>query len=207
MCARATVSKQKQNRYCPGWEMPLPAASVSRDETQELDREASALVDDLEMSLPEANRRASIGRAGAAGAGVEGARAGVGVGGGEAPEQGDGAGEFALGRSRHASPGHQGGDMGGLVEPSLLAAGFAGLGASAPPGRLLPLWDYLLVRRDKYFGFFLLLAALTRRKDELLASSGERLRILLEQILSAREHGYEAAVVATRPRAAQMADG
>lgn len=53
----------------------------------------------------------------------------------------------AAGRSARAE-----GEGQGLVEPSLLVAANAGLGAAAALGRLLPLWDYLLVRHDKHFG-------------------------------------------------------
>lgn len=44
------------------------------------------------------------------------------------------------------------GQLKGLIEPSLLVAANAGLGASVPLVRLLPVWDYLLVRWDKHFG-------------------------------------------------------
>lgn len=97
------------------------------------------MVDDLESSLPPSlqMRRLSVGSpasahaatasttTAAAAAAVDGAE------GGERPGQGQGQ---------------------GVVEPSLLVAANAGLGASAPLGCLLPLWDYLLIRHDKHFG-------------------------------------------------------
>ncbi|CAM9620253.1 unnamed protein product, partial [Scytosiphon promiscuus] len=161
---------QHLNRSFPGWEMPLPAASVSRAETSALDQQAAAMVDDLESSLEAfvPRRRASI-----ASSATQGETAGAGAGGGG----GEGSSGTAEGRPPRA-------DGQGLVEPSLLVAAHAGLGASAPLGSLLPLWDYLLVRHDKHFGFFLVLAALLRRRDELLAASGLQLRLLLAETLS-----------------------
>lgn len=109
--------------------MPLPAASVSRAETTALDQEAAAMVDDLESSLAGfvPRRRASMAGSVAQAEAVKGS----GSGGGGRPARADGQ---------------------GLVEPSLLVAANAGLGASVPLDRLLPLWDYLLVRHDKHFG-------------------------------------------------------
>lgn len=116
--------------------MPLPAASVSRAETSAQDQQAAAMVDDLESSLPGSRRR-SASRAKppdkATFMGAEGEEEG-GAGG---PGRG---GRGTVGQSK------------GLIEPSLLVAANAGLGASVPLARLLPLWDYMLVRRDKHFG-------------------------------------------------------
>lgn len=86
------------------------------------------MVDDLESSLAGfvPRRRASMGGSVAQAEAVKGSESGVGR-----PARADGQ---------------------GLVEPSLLVAASAGLGASVPLGRLLPLWDYLLVRHDKHFG-------------------------------------------------------
>lgn len=99
------------------------------------------MVDDLESSLPPSlqMRRLSVGSpasAHAATASTTTAVAAAGVDGVEAEGragQGQGQGQ-------------------GVVEPSLLVAANAGLGASAPLGCLLPLWDYLLIRHDKHFG-------------------------------------------------------
>ncbi|CAB1096071.1 unnamed protein product [Ectocarpus sp. CCAP 1310/34] len=159
---------QHLNRSFPGWEMPLPGASASHAETSALDQEASAMVDDLESSLEGfAPRRRSMKAGSAAQAeAVGGAAAG-----------GPAAAAAAAGRPARAAGK-------GLVEPSLLVAANAALGASAPLGRLLPLWDYLLVRHDKHFGFFLLLAALLRRREELLLATGPQLRLLLAETLS-----------------------
>lgn len=115
------------SRCFPGWEMPLPAASVSRAETSALDQEAAAMVDDLESSLAASlPKRRSLSK------GASFNRA----------ESADGEGSG--GRAGRAAGQ-------GLVEPSLLVAANAGLGASAPLRCLLPLWDYLLVRHDKHF--------------------------------------------------------
>lgn len=118
------------DRSFPGWEMPLPAASASRAETSALDQQAAAMVDDLESSLAAfvPRRRASM--AGAAAHETEAA---------------NGSRPTAAARSARA-------EGQGLVEPSLLVAANAGLGAAAALGQLLPLWDYLLVRHDKHFG-------------------------------------------------------
>ncbi len=92
------------------------------------------MVDDLESSLGGVlpRRRASMTAAAAsAGPAAEAANGG--------------SGPVAAARAQRA-----GGK--GLIEPSLLVAANAGLGASVPLGRLLPLWDYLLVRHDKHFG-------------------------------------------------------
>lgn len=123
-------SWRRKTRCFPGWEMPLPAASVSRAETSALDQEAAAMVDDLESSLLASlpPRRSLSGK----GISVEAVDGGDG-GGGEEGRSGRGEGQ-------------------GLVEPSLLVAANAGLGASVSHKRLLPLWDYLLVRHDKHFG-------------------------------------------------------
>ncbi|CBJ33932.1 conserved unknown protein [Ectocarpus siliculosus] len=159
---------QHLNRSFPGWEMPLPGASASHAETSALDQEASAMVDDLESSLQGfAPRRRSM----KAGSTAQAEAVGGGAAGGPA------AAAAAAGRPARAA-----GE--GLVEPSLLVAANAALGASAPLGRLLPLWDYLLVRHDKHFGFFLLLAALLRRREELLLATGPQLRLLLAETLS-----------------------
>lgn len=119
--------------------MPLPAASVSRAETSALDQEAAAMVDDLESSLAAfvPRRRASMS--------------------GSAAQADTAASGASSNNSGRGSPGSDDGrppraDGQGLVEPSLLVAAHAGLGASAPLGSLLPLWDYLLVRHDKHFG-------------------------------------------------------
>lgn len=118
-------------RCFPGWEMPLPAASVSRAETSALDQQAAAMVDDLESSLAAALPRRRL----------AGKSSPVSV-----DDTSDGGGVATR-------PGRVGGLEGqGLVEPSLLVAANAGLGASAPLRCLLPLWDYLLVRHDKHFG-------------------------------------------------------
>lgn len=108
--------------------MPLPAASVSRAETTARDQQASAMVDDLESSLAGfvPRRRASMAGSVAQVEVVKGSGSG-----GARPARSDGQ---------------------GLIEPSLLVAANAGLGASVTLGRLLPLWDYLLVRHDKHFG-------------------------------------------------------
>eukprot|EP00752_Nemacystus_decipiens_P001235 g1234.t1 len=156
---------QHLNRSFPGWEMPLPAASASRAETSALDQQAAAMVDDLESSLAAfvPRRRASmLGSAAREAEAANGSRPGS-----------------AGGRSPRADGREQ-----GLVEPSLLVAANAGLGAAAPLGQLLPLWDYLLVRQDKHFGFFLLLATLLRRREELLVTTGPQLRVLLAETLS-----------------------
>lgn len=123
--------------------MPLPAASASRAETSALDQEAAAMVDDLESSLAALvpRRRASMAGA-AAGKGAGAAARGTDVTNGSRPTSADG---------RSARQDGQGQGQ-GLVEPSLLVAANAGLGAAAPLGQLLPLWDYLLVRHDKHFG-------------------------------------------------------
>lgn len=129
-------------RCFPGWEMPLPAASVSRAETSARDQETAAMVDDLESSLGPsiARRRQSAGRGNPAQAFSQ--------------EQDDG----------DVSESREGGAVGmalragsssesqGLVEPSLLVAACSGLGSTVPLERLVLLWDYLLVRRDKHFG-------------------------------------------------------
>ncbi|CAM9516153.1 unnamed protein product [Hapterophycus canaliculatus] len=157
--------------------MPLPAASVSRAETSALDQEAAAMVDDLESSLAAfvPRRRASM-----AASAAQGETPGSG-GRGDGDGSGDGAGGGSSGTTEGRAPRADGK---GLVEPSLLVAAHAGLGASAPLGSLLALWDYLLVRHDKHFGFFLVLAALLRRREELLAASGLQLRLLLAETLS-----------------------
>lgn len=119
--------------------MPLPAASVSRAETSALDQEAAAMVDDLESSLAGVvpRRRASIAAATAAASARSAGPAAEAANGGSGP--------VAAARAARA-------DGQGVVEPSLLVAANAGLGASVPLARLLPLWDYLLVRHDKHFG-------------------------------------------------------
>lgn len=126
------------SRCFPGWELPLPAASVSRAETSALDQQAAAMVDDLESSLPSSVRRPSSARGNPAEA-FTGQEDGEG-------DDGGGVGG-ACGRGSGAE-----GQSKGLIEPSLLVAANAGLGASVPLTKLLPLWDYLLVRRDKHFG-------------------------------------------------------
>lgn len=110
--------------------MPLPAESVSRAETTALDQEAAAMVDDLESSLAASlpKRRSSSAITGKAGESSSQAEAA------EEGEAEDGQGQ-------------------GLVEPSLLVAASAGLGAASSLPALLPLWDYLLVRQDKHFGY------------------------------------------------------
>ena len=110
--------------------MPLPAASVSRAETSALDQEAAAMVDDLETSLA-----ASLPKRRLSGKGTPPSRS-------DATDDDD----EGVDQSRRA-------DGQGLVEPSLLVAASAGLGAAAPLVSLLPLWDYLLVRHDKHFGY------------------------------------------------------
>lgn len=107
--------------------MPLPAESVSRAETTALDQEAAAMVDDLESSLAASlpKRRSSSGISGKAGDSSSQAE--------------EGEAEDRQGQ--------------GLVEPSLLVAAGAGLGAASSLPALLPLWDYLLVRQDKHFGY------------------------------------------------------
>lgn len=124
------------SRSFPGWEMPLPAASASRAETSALDQEAAAMVDDLESSLAAfvPRRRASMAAAGAGAAAQE-----------LEAEAANGSRTTAAARSARA-------EGQGLVEPSLLVAASAALGAAASLGQLLPLWDYLLVRHDKHFG-------------------------------------------------------
>ena len=119
--------------------MPLPAASVSRAETSALDQEAAAMVDDLESSLPPSlqMRRLSVGSP----AGSHTATASTTT---------TAAAAAAVDGVEAGTRGGQG--QGGVVEPSLLVAANAGLGASAPLGCLLPLWDYLLIRHDKHFG-------------------------------------------------------
>lgn len=125
------VTPINATRCFPGWEMPLPAASVSRAETSALDQQAAAMVDDLESSLAAAlPRRRSTGKSSPV----------------SADDSSDGDGVTSR-------PVRVGGAEGqGLVEPSLLVAANAGLGASAPLRCLLLLWDYLLVRHDKHFG-------------------------------------------------------
>lgn len=112
--------------------MPLPAASASRAETSALDQQAAAMVDDLESSLAAFVPRRRATMSGAAAHETEAANGSKPAAGGRSPRA-DGQGQ-------------------GLVEPSLLVAANAGLGAAAPLGQLLPLWDYLLVRHDKHFG-------------------------------------------------------
>lgn len=123
-------------RCFPGWEMPLPAASVSRAETSAQDQQAAAMVDDLESSLPGSRRRSASRAKPPDKATLMGAEG----------EEEEGAG--GPGRSGRGTVGQSK----GLIEPSLLVAANAGLGASVPLARLLPLWDYMLVRRDKHFG-------------------------------------------------------
>lgn len=125
--------------------MPLPAASASRAETSAKDQETAAMVDDLESSLGAfvPRRRASM-----AGAAAQAAHGAEGANGSNLPAA---AAAAAAARSPLAEGQGQGQGQ-GLVEPSLLVAANAGLGAAAPLGRLLPLWDYLLVRHDKHFG-------------------------------------------------------
>lgn len=119
--------------------MPLPAESVSRAETTALDQEAAALVDDLESSLAASlpKRRSSLAVSGKAGDSSSQAEEG---------EVEDRQGQ-------------------GLVEPSLLVAANAGLGAASSLPALLPLWDYLLVRQDKHFGYVRVLFCGCARED------------------------------------------
>lgn len=122
--------------------MPLPAASVSRAETCARDQEAAALVDDLESSLGPSSislRRQSAGR-------PKPSRA-------FSPEEGEGEDAEDDVASGLGSPGGSASsEKQGLIEPSLLVAACSGLGAAVPLERLVLLWDYLLVRRDKHFG-------------------------------------------------------
>lgn len=140
MCVHPLTAKNvppiaATSRSFPGWEMPLPGVSASRAETSALDQEASAMVDDLESSLEGfAPRRRSM----KAGSAAQAEAVGGAEGGGAAAAAAAGRPARAAGK--------------GLVEPSLLVAANAALGAAAPLGRLLPLWDYLLVRHDKHFG-------------------------------------------------------
>ena len=122
--------------------MPLPAASVSRAETSALDQEAAAMVDDLESSLPPSlqMRRLSVGSPASAHAATASTTTAAAAA----------AGVDAVEAEGRAGQGQGQGQ--GVVEPSLLVAANAGLGASAPLGCLLPLWDYLLIRHDKHFG-------------------------------------------------------
>lgn len=94
------------------------------------------MVDDLESSLPPSlqMRRLSVGSPAAQSAAASKTTTATEV------DEVEAGGRVGQGQGQ------------GVVEPSLLVAANAGLGASAPLGCLLPLWDYLLIRHDKHFG-------------------------------------------------------
>ncbi|CAM9643606.1 unnamed protein product, partial [Phaeothamnion confervicola] len=163
---------QHLDRCYPGWEMPRRETGESRRETERLDEEAAALVDDIEARTPAGRRRR---RESASSAGSPPTPAAL-----NSPAPGaatDAATTPATPRVPEA-------ETEGLVPPSLLTALFAALGNRVHPAAMLPLWDYFLIRRDRHFGYFLLLALLLRRRDELLQLQGEALRDALANALS-----------------------